>query len=333
MSSLIDQFCQQHFALNGIRPKRQRDQTNALREFEDHIGPKRIEEARASDLRSWMVFLIDGRKLHPNTVRWQANMVRPFFRWMYEQQEIDFDRIALLEVQDVRAPRGSRKQLDPKPYDRKEVMQFWEELAQHRPFAPDYLRRWRREQSRWNRVWRHAERLQMQAIIALALYGGLRQHEIGAVTLDDIDPLNEFIVVQHGKGDKPRKVPYTARAREWVEEWIEFRKELGPTHEHPWLTLGRYEVHRLNALPAKSLAEMFGKIGSGWKLHRFRHTCATEWLRAGMPLEQLKDILGHATIEQTLAYTRIVPTDALRSMARLESHFDRAVRPKEEVDA
>lgn len=160
----------------------------------------------------------------------------------------------------------------------------------------------------------------------LALYCGLRRIEIRTVSTDDIDPLNEFIPVV-GKGGDLRKVPFPESARTRVEAWLDFRREIGPDHEYPWLTLGQYQMHRKNALPGRSLAAMFGRIGSGYELHRFRHTCATEWLRAGMPIEQVRDIMGHSNIDQTLAYAKIVPDDAKRSMDRYERIFQRKIEP------
>ena len=46
--------------------------------------------------------------------------------------------------------------------------------------GPDvrYIRRWRRGPSPWRRVQSHANRLQIDAFVSLALYGGLRKDEI-----------------------------------------------------------------------------------------------------------------------------------------------------------
>lgn len=321
---MLEDFLQEHFALNGISEDRQRRQRITLLEFEDFCAPTPVEEAGAEQIEKWMVHLLNKRKLHPNTVRKLVNMVRPFYVWLQRRGRIT--REQLLLIQDVNYPRGSSSQNEPNPYDRREILQFWRDLDEHRPTALAYVRRWQRGQSRWKRVWRHAERLQIEAITALALYCGLRRMEIRDVSLDDIDPINEYIPVT-GKGGKVRKVPYPESARRRVETWLDFRQEINPTHESPWLTLGWYEVHHKNALTESSLAEMFGKIGEGYGLHRFRHTCATEWLRAGMPLAYVSNIMGHSTLTQTLAYAKIVPDDAKRSMDRAESVFRRSIEP------
>jgi integrase len=62
-------------------------------------------------------------------------------------------------------------------------------------------------------------------------------------------------------------------------------------------------------------------VGPGWELHRFRHTFATERLRAGTPLEIVSLALGHATLEQTRAYAEIVRSDISRELAKTEGAF------------
>jgi integrase len=73
-----------------------------------------------------------------------------------------------------------------------------------------------------------------------------------------------------------------------------------------------------------SLLKLFG-----YELHRLRHTCATERLRAGMPLEAVQRLLGHATIQQTLGYAEIIARDVQKHAERSDEEFMRAVgKPK-----
>jgi hypothetical protein len=40
------------------------------------------------------------------------------------------------------------------------------------------------------------------------------------------------------------------------------------------------------------------RAAGNWQLHRFRQTCTTNWLRAGMPIDKLSRFLGHANIRK-----------------------------------
>lgn len=85
---------------------------------------------------------------------------------------------------------------------------------------------------------------------------------------------------------------------------------------------------RLNALKGA-----LSTVGP-WELHRLRHTCGTEWLRAGMELELVSRLLGHANLTQTLGYAQIVSADVHRASVRAHDDFTRALRPtNDERDA
>ena len=53
-----------------------------------------------------------------------------------------------------------------------------------------------------------------------------------------------------------------------------------------------------------------GLTHKGYSLHCLRHTCATELLNAGMPLECVQQLLGHSSIEMTRRYAKL--TDRTR---------------------
>jgi site-specific recombinase XerD len=50
--------------------------------------------------------------------------------------------------------------------------------------------------------------------------------------------------------------------------------------------------------------------------HSFRHTFASDMVRAGMSLPALMRLMGHADIETTLQYVRITPQDVYLEYAR-----------------
>ena len=43
--------------------------------------------------------------------------------------------------------------------------------------------------------------------------------------------------------------------------------------------------------------------------HRFRHTFASDMVRAGMSLPALMHLMGHSDIETTLRYVQVTPQD------------------------
>ena len=50
--------------------------------------------------------------------------------------------------------------------------------------------------------------------------------------------------------------------------------------------------------------------------HRFRHTFASDMLRAGVSLPALMQLMGHADIQTTLLYVQVTPQDVYLEYAR-----------------
>jgi integrase/recombinase XerD len=50
--------------------------------------------------------------------------------------------------------------------------------------------------------------------------------------------------------------------------------------------------------------------------HRFRHTFASDMVRAGISLPALMQLMGHADIQTTLRYVQVTPQDVYAEYAR-----------------
>jgi site-specific recombinase XerD len=328
---VIVRFEKEYQGYHGITPERARQQVKLLREFELHMG-KALLDADAGDLQGFAGHLV-ASGLHVNTVRKKLNMVRPFASWAYAVNLIDADRY--MKLRTVKNPRGSTGNSLPNPYTRTEIQEFWRQLDATMPKLPEKgrgsqaLTRWLTGVGPWGRVWRHAMRIQIDAMVRLALDMGLRRSEIFGLSVDDLHYDNEYLVVR-GKADpntgqpKIREIPFTETARAAVKEWVEFRSLLRPGHNRPWLTCWADRFNQpMRERRFHSLLQ--DRVGPQWRWHRFRHTCGTEWLRAGMALEKVQRLLGHATLQQTLGYAEIARGDLSTAMARGEASFEEAV--------
>jgi site-specific recombinase XerD len=120
-------------------------------------------------------------------------------------------------------------------------------------------------------------------------------------------------------------VPYTEHSRLCVREWLAFRSALKPTHEMPWLRLLPFDLTPQGSIPLRRSLTILDPTTAPLEIrwHRLRHTFATELLRAGMPLEKLQVMMGHATLQQTLAYAEIVNADVISEAERTADEFAR----------
>lgn len=137
------------------------------------------------------------------------------------------------------------------------------------------------------------------ALIEFMYSTGCRAGEIGGVKISDIDFEQREVIVT-GKGNKTRKVYLNVRAKNAVERYLSDRKR-----DSEYLFPGK----QVSAgLTVSGIEDIVGRIGKDANLsrhikpHEIRHTMATNAIRGGMPIEELKTILGHESLETTLIY-------------------------------
>lgn len=340
MTDLIDQFCAFYHPYHNIGRQRRVMQLRVLRDFESSLDCP-IGEAGSAELRAYLGTLVADYK--PSTIRERHNAITPFFAWMWENKHIDAER--LMEVREVRSPRGG-KTSRPKPYKRTEIQRFWRDLDVTYPWcacgrcpetpqahAELFLKRWRTGLSEWKRVEAYFARCQVEAIASFALMGGLRRVEVFTLNPVDVHPENDYIVVRGAA--KNADAESVARPVPWgggdwmryvVGRWLMLRAELAPDHDALWLSL--YRDGRLQPMYYTRFKNRLARIGGGYEYHRMRHTFATEALRAGMEIERLQKVLGHARIQQTLEYAKLLTGDIVLSSKRVEGEFTAAVMPK-----
>lgn len=331
MSDLTKQFEREHFTLNSISEQRRQQVRVGIARLEAYLS-RPIETITPNELRSWLVTqLEDG--LAPSTVGLYLGMVMPFYRWCWLQGTISADDY--MRLREVSAPRGG-KATKPRPYSRKELTRFYAQLDARWPLLhpiPDRvagghpINRYRKGTTSFHSVLRkHAMRLQLDAMIELALVCGLRRVEIYRLSIDDLHFDNKYVVVhgkRHDQNDKTREVPYGPSTREAVRAWFRFRGYMSPPPGlGVWLSItGPDPVAELSMFRMAEILRSFGR----WEFHRLRHTCATERLRAGMSLEMLQKFLGHSDISMTQRYTQLLRDDVHKASERVDEDFQRAI--------
>jgi integrase len=324
----IERFGVEYQAYKGLSAGRRQEQTAALVALATHAGCL-VEDVTPAQFRSYLATLV-ARNLSAGYVVKIRRMILPFFTWARQAGLIEFQREQ--ELREVPAPVKAVPKVTPRPYTREELDAFWSELDRVYPVkAKEGLTFWRTGRAHYNRIWRHAMRLQIRAQVGVALGCGLRRQELYDQTIITMHYENAYVAVLAGKGGKAREVPHSDFTRAVVREWFDFRDELGPDHDSPWLglcPLGHGSVDPLKPMHFRRFSELPGHMGP-FTLHRFRHTCGTVWLRSGMPLEKVRDLLGHSHISMTLGYAQVVKEDVRRSVDEHQADFNDAVAPPE----
>lgn len=97
---------------------------------------------------------------------------------------------------------------------------------------------------------------------------------------------------------------------EWPWFWV-----WGASHESRDPRSGivrRHHLHRSTLGKAVAVAVKLARLDQRVTVHSLRHSFATECLMAGMPIQELKELMGHASIETTQIYAHCLPRVTLR---------------------
>src|SRR5246127_4421180 len=141
------------------------------------------------------------------------------------------------------------------------------------------------------------------AIVGLMLLQGLRSAEVLALNREDA-LLSEAQLRVRGKGNKFRFIPLAPETVQLLEHYLHLERP-NPCSAALFVSLkGRARGARMTSAGLRSLFRHNRQITT-IKLanpHRFRHTFASDMIRAGMSLPALMKLMGHDDIQTTLHY-------------------------------
>lgn len=140
------------------------------------------------------------------------------------------------------------------------------------------------------------------AIIECLYSTAVRASELLQLDRSDISFTMDDIIVL-GKGNKERITYLNAKSHIHLQNYLEMR-----TDDNPALFVSSKAP--FNRLTRRGLEDIINRIAASAKVenvhpHRFRRTSATDLLNAGMPIEQVQELLGHKSIETTRIYCTI----------------------------
>jgi len=152
------------------------------------------------------------------------------------------------------------------------------------------------------------------------LYGsGLRLGECVRIVASDLDLWDRTLLVRNGKGKKDRMVPVTGRAAIALDVYLkESRPELLRDPKEAALFLTRegrqMGMHTMRLMMKRHAVD--ARIPGRAYPHLLRHACATHLLQGGADIRHVQELLGHARLETTALYTRVLAEDLRRVVAR-----------------
>ena len=245
------------------------------------FGTAALGKLTQSDMRAWMAHE-RGRGVAARSLARALSSVKGFVRWLAERD--GFDPTAVLAT---RSPGYRRKLPRPLAEEAARDMIDLVPLQTDKPWVG----------------------MRDVAVLTLLWGCGLRISEALSLKAGDA-PLPQVMRIT-GKGGKERIVPVIAAARQAVDEYT----TACPYDLDPAGPL--FRAIRGGALAPRAIQKVMaqGRMQLGLPAsatpHAMRHSFATHLLNAGGDLRSIQELLGHASLSTTQAYTAV---DTVRLM-------------------
>ena len=147
----------------------------------------------------------------------------------------------------------------------------------------------------------------LQALVIVAVDTGLRRSELFRLKWSDVDFKDKSLRILQTKTKKPRVIPMTNRVQETLTSIKhEDRKKKLTARVFPFTDVKK-------GLHGASERAGIGHVHP----HRFRHTFATRLRDRGVPLDRIKDLLGHKTMQMVLRYAQARPEQSREAIETL----------------
>lgn len=154
--------------------------------------------------------------------------------------------------------------------------------------------------------------LRDKALLEVLFSTGLRVSELVNLNRDQVSLASqEFGVI--GKGRRPRVVFLSDRAKQWLERWLNTRRDnwdpvfIRFSGKQPDI-LSDGEEMRLTTRSVQRMVDAYcrkARLPIRVSPHGIRHSFATDLLSNGASLRDVQEILGHKDIGTTQIYTHI----------------------------
>lgn len=163
-----------------------------------------------------------------------------------------------------------------------------------------------------------ALRLRDRAALEL-LYGlGLRVSEVAAIRVLDLRLEEGEVVVRPAKRGTPRSLPLPPSSVPHLKSYLAARPALLRGSDDGALLVGQYGTGLRDISLREVVYRVAARAGVRAHPHAFRRALATHLLREGVPVEAVRQVLGHRHLSSTAIYLETDLDDMRKAVSVLE---------------
>ncbi len=242
--------------------------------LQDTFDMKTIQEAGHTQLRSWMVFLLQSG-MESRTINRKISTLKAYFKFLRRHGKIEQD-----PTQRLSRPKVPKRL--PMVVEAKQMDRLLDELV----FTEDF------------------EGVRDKTMLELFYGCGIRLSELIQLQCKDVDLLGDTIKVL-GKRNKQRIIPISPLLKAQIGVYLSQRLKVVEVsqNDHFFVTSKGLPMYpKLVYILVKKYLSTVTTI-SQRSPHVLRHSYATHLLDNGADLNAVKELLGHSSLAATQVYT------------------------------
>lgn len=227
---------------------------------------KNYEHVKAADIRAWLADMAES-ELKPRTIHLKLAALKSFYNYCMEEGMVKKNPTLIV---------GTPKIDDSLPYYlSKKELALLQELTR--------------------------KDIRDRVIVETLYVTGVRISELLQIKLGDVKWDTRQIWIRKGKGNKERFVLFTHDCEVRLKTYLEQREK-----ESDYLISNCRGGPLSRGFVEQQFQGFSEELGFRVRPHTMRHTFAAHMTEKGMKFEYIQELLGHANINSTRIYTRLM---------------------------
>jgi len=240
----------------------------------NQFNEKNIEKANYSQIRSWIVSLVDDNISNVSVNR-KMQSLKAFYKFLLKTKQIEVS--PLLKHKALKTPKTLQI-----PFSENEVAEVLNQMQNPVGF----------------------EEIRDKLIIDLFYTTGIRRTELINLKITNVNSSGNTIKVL-GKRNKERIIPVLPIVSQQLILYLNERAHLEKVTDSDYFFLAKKGLKLNDSFVYRLIKSYFSTVSEKVKKspHILRHTFATHLLNNGADLNSVKELLGHSSLASTQVYT------------------------------
>ena len=239
-----------------------------------HFEQEDVDKANYSQVRSWIVSLIDQNISNVSVNRKMASL-KAFYKFLLKTKQIEVN--PMLKHKALKTPKTIQI-----PFSEKELTDLMQAVGSPVGF----------------------EEIRDKLIIDMFYTTGMRRAELIGLMIKNVD-LSSKVIKVLGKRNKERIIPVLPIIIEQLDLYLLERNAIGVIVDADYFFISKKGLKLSESFVYRLINSYFSKVSKKVKKspHVLRHTFATHLLNNGADLNSVKELLGHSSLASTQVYT------------------------------